>query len=355
LRPQQVGLVLGVMMAVAALGGCKRQKPPPRTRIWVGPAHACSLQAIGDLECWGDNSKGQLGDGTKTSRSLPVTVASAGRPDEVALGAKHTCALTKGSVRCWGDDARGQLGKGLETLSGVTALAAGGDQTCVIDGAGVRCWGDDRLEPHEVAGLAGHATAIAVGEGFVCAALAPAGAVRCSGADDRGQAAGSKRVLVGASIVGLTAGAKHACAVIEDGSIRCWGANDRGQLGDGTKTDARDPAPVHSLPVAAEVHAGANHTCARLRDNTVACWGENAAHQLVDGTKEPSSKPQPLRGLVGVLELAVGGDSGCVRIAKGEVRCWGANQFGQLGDGTVIDHEVPMPIRSPSASNAPAK
>jgi alpha-tubulin suppressor-like RCC1 family protein len=356
-----------VMLGASALGlgGCKRHKPPARARVWLGPSHACALQKTSlELECWGDNGGGQLGDRTRVSRGLPAPVevsAGLGAVGDVAVGAHHTCALSGGGVRCWGEGARGQLGTGLTSslsapsvpaigggvaLAGVTAVAAGGDRTCVLVADGARCWGDGVADAQEPAGFRGAATAVAVGVGFACAAFAEPRAVRCSGADDRGQSAAKEPVLTGAKVTGISAGSKHACVVLEDGAVQCWGANDSGQLGDGTTTDSRVPALVQGLPPAAEVKAGANHTCARLRNKTVACWGDNRAHQLVNGTSKPSSKPVPVQGLMGVVELAVGGDSGCVRMGEGEVRCWGANASGQLGDGTTTAHDVPMPLKS---------
>jgi alpha-tubulin suppressor-like RCC1 family protein len=316
------------------------------------------------LECWGENGAGQLGDRTTTSRGLPAPVeanAGLGPVQELAIGAHHTCALSGGGVRCWGEGLRGQLGTGLTTslsapsvlavggglpLAGVTALVAGGDRTCALVADGVRCWGDGVVDAQEPEGFRGGATALAAGPGFACAAFAEPRAVRCSGADDRGQSAARQPVLAGAAVVGLSAGGKHACAVLEDGAVQCWGANEYGQLGDGTTTDSRVPALVQGLPPAAEVRAGATHTCARLKNKTVACWGDNRAHQLVNGTSKPSARPLPVQGLTGIAELAVGGDSGCARTGDGEVRCWGANASGQLGDGSTDPHDVPMPVKA---------
>jgi len=353
-------LFLSVISAGTATG-CKKHKPPPRVRIWLGPSHACSLQKNGELECWGKNDAGQLGDRTQVTRALPAAVLVAGKIDDLAIGARHTCALASGGVRCWGDGARGQLGTGLTTplsaptvpviahgapLAGVTAIAAGGDRSCALTAEGVRCWGDGVVDADEPSGFRGLATKLAVGEGFACAAFTDPQTVRCVGSDDRGQSAAHQPIVTGATIAGMTAGAKHACVVLDNGDVQCWGANDQGQLGDGTHNDSRVPALVH-MPPAVEVRAGASFTCARLRNNTIACWGDNRAHQLVNGTSQSSSSPSPVPGLVGAQELAVGGDSGCARLLDdGAVRCWGANTFGQLGDGTVQAHDVPMPVKA---------
>jgi hypothetical protein len=335
-------VAIAMAVAIAALAGCKRQKPPAMTRVWMGPFHGCATLQSGGLECWGENDVGQLGDGTRVQSTLPVRVASIeAAPDDLALGTRHTCGLFAGQVRCWGDGTRGQLAS-LPAGTIVTAIAAAGDRTCALTKeGGVTCWGDGYAEPFAPEGIRGVASMIAVGPGRVCAAITePARVVRCSGPD-------SKPLLAGAAIKGLAAGGGHNCALHEDGSVQCWGKNDRGQLGDGTATDTDAPVPVHGLPAALEIRAGASHTCARLRNNTVACWGDNHAHQLASGTTDPSARPLPLQGLVGVFELALGGDSACARLKEGGARCWGSNGAGQLGDGTTTDHDVPMPIRSP--------
>ena len=316
------------------------------TRVWLGLFHGCATLKSGELECWGANDVGQLGDGTTTQRTLPVRATiTTSAPDDLALGARHTCGLFAGQPRCWGDNARAQLS--VPAGIAATTIAAAADRTCVLTKeGGVRCWGSPDLAAPE--GLTGAASLLAMGPGWVCAAMTePSKMVRCSGADARGQSAGGRPVLAGLAVKGLAAGGAHTCALLEDGSVQCWGANDLGQLGEGTTTDSAAPALVHALPPAVEIRAGSSHTCARLRNNTVACWGDNHAHQLANGTSSPSSRPLPLQGLVGVFELALGGHSACARLAEGGARCWGGNGAGQLGDGTTSDHDVPMPIRSP--------
>ena len=67
------------------------------------------------MSCWGDNSKGQLGDGTTVQRQTMTAVdLGIGRTAiSISAGQGHTCAiLDDASLKCWGDNSDGQLGDG---------------------------------------------------------------------------------------------------------------------------------------------------------------------------------------------------------------------------------------------------
>ena len=85
--------------------------PAPAAQISVGGAHACALLRDGTVACWGDNTYGQLGDGTTRSRSAPAVVPALRDVSEVRAARRHTCArLRTGEVRCWGHAADDALG-----------------------------------------------------------------------------------------------------------------------------------------------------------------------------------------------------------------------------------------------------
>lgn len=85
-----------------------------------GYSHSCVVLSNGSVKCWGNNSAGQLGDGTKSISSTPVFVSGINNAIGVSAGNNHTCALlSDATVKCWGENYFGQLGNGTTTNSNV--------------------------------------------------------------------------------------------------------------------------------------------------------------------------------------------------------------------------------------------
>jgi len=128
--------------------------------ISAGEYHTCALLNDTTVKCWGYNNRGQLGDGTRTERWTPVVVTDTTSHSPlsgvlaITGGYGHTCALvTGGGIKCWGDNSNGQLGDGTTIErwtpvdvsglnSGVAAVTAGGWHTCALmTVGGAKCWG----------------------------------------------------------------------------------------------------------------------------------------------------------------------------------------------------------------------
>src|SRR5262249_17493988 len=113
----------------------------------TGFAFSCALLADGNTKCWGFNGDGELGNGT-TANSLTATAVLGGGGSvtarDVAAGSNHTCAVRADtSVACWGDNTDGQLGDGttsagrlvpgpVSNLTDAVAIAAGDLHTCTL-------------------------------------------------------------------------------------------------------------------------------------------------------------------------------------------------------------------------------
>ena len=128
-------------------------------KIEGGAAHTCGKTATGQMYCWGSNANGQLGtDPVATpSSAAPIPVPGLMGVGDIAVGSNHTCARVGSDVMCWGLNTSGQLGDGTMTQAttpltvplppqagAVTYVEAGPNHTCVIaGGGGVWCWGSN--------------------------------------------------------------------------------------------------------------------------------------------------------------------------------------------------------------------
>jgi alpha-tubulin suppressor-like RCC1 family protein len=274
--------------------------------FWIaaGEDHTCAVLVGGAVKCWGRNQSGQLGDGTTTNRNTPVNVSGlASDVLWVAAGWAHTCALrlrdslpTGGSITCWGDNSFGQLGDGTTTnrstpadVAGLASdavwVALGRNHTCaVIDTTGVQCWGRNHGGQ--------------LGDGTTTDRSTPSGVCADPGCS-------SPLYDVGM----VVAGERHTCAVTYAPGMKCWGDNSAGQLGDGTTTGRTTPVDVSGVTASVTWAAAASgHTCTLLPTGAVQCWGRNHQGQVGDGTTTNRSTPV---GVIGLGAKVAVGDVNC--------------------------------------------
>jgi alpha-tubulin suppressor-like RCC1 family protein len=348
-------------------------------RLAVGSTFSCAVKANGSLWCWGDNTYGQLGDGSTIGTDKPVEVKALGKAvTAVAAGFGHACAvLAGGTLACWGYNFFGQLGIGgtaeqhLPTEVGVppdgaSTVGTGALHACALVSGLPWCWGRnasgqlgdgtlfDRDTPTSVVGT-GQVLDIAPGGAHTCARES-AGSVSCWGSNTYGQLgdgsmAGNKPSPVSVfappgGIVDVAAGDNHSCAVATGGSLWCWGHNFWGQIGDGTTLERRTPVQVTKLGSdVVDVEAGSSHTCARKNDGSLWCWGGNGDGQLGNGSTLDEHEPQEITALgKTVTAVAAAVEHTCARKSDGSLWCWGKNGDGQLGDGSTTKKTTPVPV-----------
>ena len=303
----------------------------------VAGGFTCGVTTDGTAYCWGPNSEGQLGDGTNTDRSVPVSVTgglsfasvSAGGEDNNG-GSSHACGVTtSGDAYCWGSNApSGQLGDGTTTnrntpvlVSGLLSFAlvsAGALHTCGVttNGDGY-CWG---------VGANGQ-----VGDGAGASSNVPL------------------LVTGGLTFTSVSAGGNHTCGVTTSGEAYCWGTNFSGELGDGTPPRAAQNTPVlvsGGLSFAL-VSAGLNHTCGVTTSGDAYCWGQNVEGELGDGTTTNRNTPVLVSGGLSFDLVSAGEFYTCGDTINGAAYCWGSNGFGQRGDGTNAPATTPVRVLAP--------
>jgi len=111
------GTVVAKSSPISVIGGIV----PPWKQVAAGTAHCAAIKSDGTLWTWGSNSVGQLGTGgaTSASASSPVTTAGGGTNwQQVDAGGNNSGGIrTDGTLWLWGDNSNGQLGDGVTTTS----------------------------------------------------------------------------------------------------------------------------------------------------------------------------------------------------------------------------------------------
>jgi alpha-tubulin suppressor-like RCC1 family protein len=330
--------------------------------------YSCALLSDGTARCWGYNvSYGMLGDGTTTTRNLPVVVSGLSNAAHLFANSVSTCALLNdNSVKCWGYNGTGMTGDGtvvtprltavaMVGVSNVNTVATGYRHTCVLmnDGS-AKCVGSNGN------GEMGNQTTIAQntlgvvyafpcgggGTSNICSAGCTPTTCAAQGATSGAIADGCGGTLYcgSASSVRASMGQNFSCALETDGTARCWGLNTNGQLGDGTTTQRTTPVAVSGLSGAVGIAAGESFACAVINTGAVKCWGYNGNGQLGDGTVTQRTTPVAVSGISNAVSVSAGRLHTCARLGDGTAKCWGYNASGQIGDGTVTTRNTPVPV-----------
>lgn len=355
----------------------------------------------GTVIAWGDNSNGQLGDGSTISRATPADVPGIQDVVSVEAGCGHVLALlAEATVWGWGRNGFGQAcgittdtqttPRRVPVLRGVAGLAPGGGHSlALLEDGTVWAWGAGffgmlgdltlgvQPVPARLPGVEGVTKVVAGGSHNL--ALTGEGAVWSWGRDDHGQLGdgadmgkpGRRTVeyrgqsypcrTTPAKVDGLTgvrdiaAGGGHSLALLADGSLMAWGYNDRGQLGDGGRADRPVPAPARGLGAVRAIAGGYHHSLALLKDGTVWAFGLNDGGQCGDGSIEHRAVPVLVCDLRGVVAIAAAGGGTDVSpgngghnlalLDDGSVAAWGFNDFGQLGDPAAGNRLTPVEVK----------
>jgi alpha-tubulin suppressor-like RCC1 family protein len=247
-------------------------------QIEAGQYHTCARSYPENyVYCWGQNDKGQLGDGTTTNRLVPVRVLGTRQFRQVTLGDLHTCGVTTSDQAfCWGWNQRAQLGDG--TTVGRRArptLVAGSHRFRQVDASrnvtcAVRtdnrafCWGD--------------------------------GTWRQLGSAYTGLSFQPRPVTGDLSYRRVTVGWWHACGETTTDRAYCWGTNIDGGLGTGVLQSSSAPVAVAGGLRFGQLSAGDAHTCGKTTAGAGYCWGGNFWGQLGDGTRTYRLAPTPVVG-----------------------------------------------------------
>jgi alpha-tubulin suppressor-like RCC1 family protein len=300
--------------------------PQTATLVTTGHEHTCALTTGGSVYCWGQNSSGQLGDGTYSDHTTAAPVSTYVDFLSVSGGASHSCGLRPGNlIYCWGDNTFGQLGNGTTTTSPTPTPASGSswagvstgdDHTCALTTTGAAyCWGNN-----------------------------PDGRV---GNNTTAQQNSPALVNGGFTFSKISAGGLLSCGVTTGGAAYCWGDNSSGGLGNNSTVNSSVPVKVSGTQTWANVSAGFAYACGLTTGGNAYCWGDNANGQLGNGTSTNSSVPVAVSGSLTWKVISTSRDGTVCGITTGNAAyCWGINFTGQVGDGSYTYRNAPVLVAS---------
>lgn len=280
--------------------------------------HTLALKNDGTVWAWGDNSYGQLGNGSSTSSSTPVQVSELNSISRIfACGGASYAVTENGIVMAWGNNTYGQLGDGtttsyntpriIDALDGAVSISGSGERTFMVKSNGT-VWGWGRYSS-----IYGN-----IGDGGTSNRAAP---VQITGE-------------VGATSV--AADLYHAVVLLNNGTVWAWGDNFYGSLGNGTANPALTPvqANIDNVTAVAAVNGA---TLALKNNGSVWAWGKNDHGVVGDGTTIKRFSPVQVTGLDNVSAISGIMEHALVLKNDGTLWAWGENYSGQLGDGLNND------------------
>lgn len=299
-------------------------------QVSAGKDHALALDDDGKVWAWGNNSYGQLGDGTYTEQFAPVLVQGVWDVAALAAGGQFSVAAKRdGSVWAWGDNPSLVLGSDtieytpipiqVSGIGDVIALSAGWEHTMALTQDGrVWVWGDNGY------GQLGN------GDGQHTSMAIPA------------------PVEISNKVQRIAAGDFSSFALDENNALWVWGNNADGQLGipPSQSQIAGIPKLITSISSVISIASGSNHTVAVTEDGRVWTWGDNGSGQLGTGYFGAGTwSVEPLSGVTKAVLASAGTEFSAVSLEDGTVMAFGRNKNGQLGDGSTVNISSPVEVQ----------
>lgn len=300
-------------------------------------AFSLGIRTDGTLWSWGDNTYGELGQGTHgTSKDQSSPVQIAGSWTQIACGGQNwnnPFALgirIDGSLWAWGDNSLGTLGQGNTTLySSPVQIMAG--TTWKYVGRGY--WNWFAIQTNGTLWACGAQGAGELGTGQVG-----------TGYNTPVQIQGSwiqAMCAVDGSAGGSSIGIKS------DGSLWGWGGNADGDLGHGDLVSYSSPVQIGTASWTQAMLSGASAGVGIRTDGTLWAWGNNSGGNLGQGDQVSRSSPVQIPGQWRSVFTQESSDNNGYTIAiraDGTLWSWGDNNAGNLGLGNKTNYLSPVQV-----------
>ncbi|GGA15109.1 hypothetical protein GCM10008018_69880 [Paenibacillus marchantiophytorum] len=353
--------------------------------IAVGGTFSLAIKADGSLWSWGESNRyGILGNGEKgnlaANAKVPVKVQGIDHVKAIGAGAMHALAVkADGTVWTWGDNTDGQIGDGTETLretgSGkaltdnnrelptqvkglshvVAVWGAWARSYAIKDDGTLWAWGG--LYYKKADGSTGNyvtpvqlrfqnVATISTGYGDNLLVLKKDGTVWT-------QDQGTVVQIAGLSdITAIAAGGTDSYALQKNGTVWMFGSNGRGKIAGEDVAKTASPQQIQGIQDVVDIRATGGGPLFLKKDHTVWTSGKNTGGQLGIGSYENSDTPVQVKNLTKINKIAAHGTgfrSMAIR-EDGTLWAWG-NGF--TGDGTEWYRTEPVWIKSSESDFTP--
>ena len=194
-------------------------------KVLAGHYHSLGIDASSYVWSWGDNTYGQLGDGSVILRSSPVSVIGDKQVIDIAIGSTHSVLLDSSSyVWAWGVNTNGQLGvNDILSRSSPTSVVGGIQLIKITSNCAYMVWG---LDSSSYAWGWGNNANGALGNNAIIASSSPVS-------------------VVGGKQFTLISGSPLSCVALDASSYAwTWGSNSNGQLGNFLSAASSSPVSV---------------------------------------------------------------------------------------------------------------
>ena len=332
------------------------------TNIWDDGSTIIALDNEGKVYTWGDNSFGQVGDGSNEDRNTPICISDLDNSlkgktiTNIYSNSYAVVALDdEGKVYTWGDNSFGQVGDGSNedrntpicisdldnSLKGktITNIYLDAYTKIALDNEGkVHAWGDNSNGQ--------------VGDGSNENRNTP---ICISDLDNS---------LKGRTITNIYLDGYAKIALDNEGKVHAWGSNPFGQVGDGSNEDRNTPICISDLDnslkgrTITNIYSDGYTMIALDNEGKVYTWGSNSNGQVGDGSSEDRNTPICVSDLDNSLKgktiTNIYPDDTTIAIDnEGKVHAWGDNGYGQVGDGSSEKRNTPICISD--LENSPLK
>lgn len=241
-----------------------------------GADHSAVITSSGTIASRGDNTYGQIGDGTTTTASgLTLNITGSTYWIKLSCGTNNTLAIKlDGTLWGWGRNDSGQLGDNtvlnksspVQTVSGSNTwseISCGNSHTLAVKTDGTLwSWGLNHLGQ--------------LGDGTTINKSSPV-------------------QIPGNTWSKVYAGIDNSAAIKRDGTLYLWGNNNGGILGDNTAVNKSSPVQTIAGGQWKQVACGNTHTLGIKTDGTVWSWGSDTYGELATFTSTFTAKSSPVQ------------------------------------------------------------